>query len=201
MDCRPTVEDRDTFGHRDTMQTDFKAIPEPGAIFYNAEDCKRVAKFLRVPMNLWTILQSLCNPFRFVSSVSNRSILGHLGITANPKQQHNSLTTMGCQSLPQLTVKKRGHKVSLWFRNNDMSNKTKGFVGGLFRMAKRGPEFFFLSNFFPFQPFSFISDKVEPLNSYFSIIQRKKGTFRNQWQSLINSLKLLPPGEGPEGEF
>ena len=154
MDCRPTVEDRDTFGHRDTMQTDFKAIPEPGAIFYNAEDCKRVAKFLRVPMNLWTILQSLCNPFRFVSSVSNRSILGHLGITANPKQQHNSLTTMGCQSLPQLTVKKRGHKVSLWFRNNDMSNKTKGFVGGLFRMAKRPG-----SDLFPFQPFSFISDK------------------------------------------
>ena len=30
--------------------------------------------------------------------------------------------------------------VSLWYRTNDMSTKTKGFVGGLFRMAKRGPD-------------------------------------------------------------
>ena len=41
--------------------------------------------------------------------------------------------------------------------------------------------------FFLFNPFPLFQIKVEPLNSYFSIIQRKKGTFRNQWQSLINS--------------
>ena len=41
--------------------------------------------------------------------------------------------------------------------------------------------------FFLFNPFPLFQIKVEPLNSYFSIIQRKKGTFRNQWQSLINT--------------
>ena len=41
--------------------------------------------------------------------------------------------------------------------------------------------------FFLFNPFPLFQIKVEPLNSYFSIIQRKKGTFRNQWQSLYSS--------------
>ena len=43
--------------------------------------------------------------------------------------------------------------------------------------------------FFLFNPFPLFQIKVEPLNSYFSIIQRKKGTFRNQWQSLYSSLR------------
>ena len=175
VDCRPTVEDRDTFGHRDTMQTDFKAIPEPGAIFYNAEDCKRVAKFLRVPMNLWTILQSLCNPFRFVSSVSNRSILGHLGITANPKQQHNSLTTMGCQSLPQLTVKKKGDIKFLYGSETMICPiKRKGSWVGCLGWQRGARSFFSFRTFFLFNLFPLFQIKVEPLNSYFSIIQRKK---------------------------
>ena len=60
--------------------------------------------------------------------------------------------------------------VSLWYRNNDMANKTKGFVGGLFRMGKEGPfRTFFLLNLFPL-----FQIKVEPLNSYFSIIQKKR---------------------------
>ena len=44
--------------------------------------------------------------------------------------------------------------------------------------------------FFLFNPFPLFQIKVEPLNSYFSIIQRKKGTFRNQWQSLYSSRPL-----------
>ena len=51
--------------------------------------------------------------------------------------------------------------------------------------------------FFLFNPFPLFQIKVEPLNSYFSIIQRKKGTFRNQWQSLINSLLgMVGPAHG-----
>ena len=73
----------------DTMQLDFESIPKSDAIFYNTEDCKRVARFLSIPMNPWTILQSLCYPFRFVSSISNRSILGITAKTAC-HQLHNS---------------------------------------------------------------------------------------------------------------
>ena len=49
--------------------------------------------------------------------------------------------------------------------------------------------------FFLFNPFPLFQIKVEPLNSYFSIIQRKKGTFRNQWQSLYSSLRGLTYGQ------
>ena len=70
------------FCNPDTMQLDFESIPKSDAIFHNPEDCKRVARFLNIPMNPWTIHQSLCNPFRFVSSISNRSIPGQLIKTA-----------------------------------------------------------------------------------------------------------------------
>ena len=59
-------------------------------------------------------------------------------------------------------------------------------------IVNQGARSFFLSNFFLLNVFPLFQIKVEPLNSYFSIIQRKKGTFRNQWQSLINSLFLRP---------
>ena len=39
--------------------------------------------------------------------------------------------------------------------------------------------------------FSIFQIKMEPINSHFLTILGKKGTFRNQWQSLINSLKVL----------
>ena len=58
------------------MQLDCESIPKSDTISYNPEDCKRVAQFLSIPMNPRTILRSLCNPFRFVSSISNRSIPG-----------------------------------------------------------------------------------------------------------------------------
>ena len=46
---------------------------------------------------------------------------------------------------------------SLRYRNNDMSTKTKGFVGGLFRMAKRPG-----SDLFPFElSIRYISDKIQ----------------------------------------
>ena len=64
------------------MQLDCESIPKSDTISYNPEDCKRVAQFLSIPMNPWTILRSLCNPFRFVSSISNRSIPEHLVKTA-----------------------------------------------------------------------------------------------------------------------
>ena len=35
--------------------------------------------------------------------------------------------------------------------------------------------------------FSIFQIKMEPINSHFLAILGKKGTFRNQWQSLINS--------------
>ena len=48
-------------------------------------------------------------------------------------------------------------------------------------------------------PFPLFLIKVEPLNSYFSIIQRKKGTFRNQWQSLYSSRMAQDAQNGPKG--
>ena len=77
------------FCNPDTMQLDFESIPKSDAIFYNLEDCKRVARFLSIPVNPWTILQPLCHPFRFVSSIGNRSILGITAKTAR-HQLHNS---------------------------------------------------------------------------------------------------------------
>ena len=51
---------------------------------------------------------------------------------------------------------------------------------------------FLIRNFWYFLVFFlyFRFQKVEPLNYYFSIIHRNKGTFRNQWQSLYNSLLI-----------
>ena len=53
-----------------------------------------------------------------------------------------------------------------------------------FGMVKRGPELF------PFEPFSFISDKSGTSELLLFYHPEKKGTFRNQCQSLINSQKL-----------
>ena len=103
--------------------------------------------------------ESLDNPPIIVQSIPVRKFRqqsinsGTLGNYSQPETAAQFTHNHGMPILATIDGKKRGHKVSLWFRNNDMSNKTKGFVGGLFRMAKRGPEFFFLSNFFPFQPF------------------------------------------------
>ena len=50
--------------------------------------------------------------------------------------------------------------------------------------------FFKKSSFLAGEAFLSLQIKVEPLNYYFSIIHRNKGTFRNQWQSLYNSLLI-----------
>ena len=60
--------------------------------------------------------------------------------------------------------------------------KRKGSWVGCLGWQRGRVRTFFLFNHFPL-----FQIKVEPLNSYFSIIQRKKGTIKNQWQSLINS--------------
>ena len=73
------------------MQLDCESIPKSDTISYNPEDCKRVAQFLSIPMNPWTILQSLCYPFRFVSSISNWSILGITAKTACHRLNNSKL--------------------------------------------------------------------------------------------------------------
>ena len=72
--------------------------------------------------------------------------------------------------------------------------KQQGLMVGVWD-DQEGPRAFSFRTFFLLNLFPLFQIKVEPLNSYFSIIQRKKGTFRNQWQSLY-SFRIICRGLG-----